>query len=393
LFLNLRTGSNRFFVFVVLAVVVCFPLPVNAGGQAKVKGIRHFSSPDYTRIVIDLSSPAEFSKNRLSNPDRIYFDLKNSSIAKEIKTHLPVGDGIVKTIRASQFNDETVRLVFDIEEITDYKSFIIEDPVRLVIDLYGKGKGTDNPVPAVTKKRIVIDAGHGGHDPGAVGPNKLYEKDVVLDIATKLKKILAADPVNEVYLTREKDVFIPLEERTAIANRKNADLFVSIHANASPRKQAKGVETYLLNWTDDEEANRVAARENMISLKKMKEMNRQMDTVGAILSGLMRENKRDESIKLANYIQRSMISGLDDNYGQVPDLGVKQALFYVLFGAKMPSILVEVSFISNPEEEKLLSQDEYRMNIAKAIAEGLHTYTASAPAIQKMAVFSNNSAD
>lgn len=393
MFLNLRTGSNRFFVFVVLAVVVCFPLPVNAGGQAKVKGIRHFSSPDYTRIVIDLSSPAEFSKNRLSNPDRIYFDLKNSSIAKEIKTHLPVGDGIVKTIRASQFNDETVRLVFDIEEITDYKSFIIEDPVRLVIDLYGKGKGTDNPVPAVTKKRIVIDAGHGGHDPGAVGPNKLYEKDVVLDIATKLKKILAADPVNEVYLTREKDVFIPLEERTAIANRKNADLFVSIHANASPRKQAKGVETYLLNWTDDEEANRVAARENMISLKKMKEMNRQMDTVGAILSGLMRENKRDESIKLANYIQRSMISGLDDNYGQVPDLGVKQALFYVLFGAKMPSILVEVSFISNPEEEKLLSQDEYRMNIAKAIAEGLHTYTASAPAIQKMAVFSNNSAD
>jgi N-acetylmuramoyl-L-alanine amidase len=393
LFLNLITGSNRFFVFVVLAVVVCSPLPVNAAGQAKVKDIRHFSSPDYTRIVIDLSSPAEFSKNRLTNPDRLYFDLKNSSIAKEIKTHLPVGDGIVKTIRASQFNDDTVRLVFDIEEITDYKSFIIEDPVRLVIDLYGKGKGTDNPVLTVTKKRIVIDAGHGGHDPGAVGPNKLYEKDVVLDIATKLKKILAADPVNEIYLTREKDVFIPLEERTAFANRKNADLFVSIHANASPRKQARGVETYLLNWTDDEEANRVAARENKISLKKMKEMNRQMDTVGAILSGLMRENKRDESIKLANYIQRSMISGLDDNYGDVPDLGVKQALFYVLFGAKMPSILVEVSFISNPEEEKLLSQDEYRMNIAKAIAEGLHTYTASAPAIQKMAVFSNNRAD
>lgn len=393
MFLNLRTGSNIFFVFVVLAVLVCSPLPINAAGQAKVREIRHFSSPDYTRIVIDLSSPAEFSKNRLSNPDRIYFDLKNSSIAKEIKTHLPVGDGIVKAIRASQFNDDTVRLVFDIEEITDYKSFIIEDPVRLVIDLYGKGKGTDNPVLAVEKKRIVIDAGHGGHDPGAVGPNKLYEKDVVLDIAVKLKKILSADPGNEVFLTRERDVFIPLEERTAIANRKNADLFVSIHANASPRKQAKGVETYLLNWTDDEEANKVAARENKISLKKMKEMNSQMDTVGAILSGLMRENKRDESIKLANYIQRSMISGLDDNYGDVSDLGVKQALFYVLFGAKMPSVLVEVSFISNPEEEKLLSQDEYRVNIAKAIAEGLHTYLSSAPAIQKMAVLSNSGAD
>ena len=381
------------FVFVVLAVVVGSPFPVNAAGQAKVKEIRHFSSPDYTRIVIDLSTPIEFSKNRLSNPDRLYFDLKNSSIVKEIKTHLPVGDGIVKTIRASQFNDDTVRLVFDIEEITDYKSFIIEDPVRLVIDLYGKGKGMDNAVLAVTKKRIVIDAGHGGHDPGAVGPNKLYEKDVVLDIALKLKKILSADTGNEIFLTREKDVFIPLEERTAFANRKNADLFVSIHANASPRRQAKGIETYLLNWTDDEEANRVAARENQISLRKMREMNRQMDTVGAILSGLMRENKRDESIKLANYIQRSMISGLDDNYGVVPDLGVKQALFYVLFGAKMPSTLVEVSFISNPDEEKLLSQDDYRMNIAKAIADGLHTYLASTPAIQKVAVFGNNRAD
>jgi N-acetylmuramoyl-L-alanine amidase len=393
LFLNLRTGSNRFFVFVFLAALVYSPILVSASAQAKVNLIRHFSSPDYTRIVIDLSSPIEFSKNRLSNPDRIYFDLKKSSIAKEIKTHLPVGDGIVKTIRASQFNDDTVRVVFDIEEITDYKSFLIEDPVRLVIDLYGKGKGTDTPVLAVTKKRIVIDAGHGGHDPGAVGPNRLYEKDVVLDIAMKLKKILSADPGNEVFLTREKDVFIPLEERTAFANRKNADLFVSIHANASPRRQAKGVETYLLNWTDDEEANRVAARENQISLKKMKEMNSQMDTVGAILSGLMRENKRDESIKLANYIQRSMISGLDDNYGDVPDLGVKQALFYVLFGAKMPSILVEVSFISNPEEEKLLSQPDYRMNIAKAIAEGLHTYLASAPAIQQMAVLNSNRAD
>lgn len=393
MFLNLRTGSNRFFVLVLLGILVSSPLFVHASGKAKIKDIRHFSSPEYTRIVIDLSSPVEFSKNRLSNPDRLYFDLKNSAIAKEIKASLPVGDGIVKAIRASQFKDDTVRIVFDIEEITEYKSFLIEDPARMVIDLYGKGKGTDKPELAVTKKRIVIDAGHGGHDPGAVGPKKLYEKDVVLDVAMKLKKILVADPGNEVFLTREKDVFIPLEERTAIANKNNADLFISIHANASPRREAKGIETYLLNWTDDEEANRVAARENKISLKKMKEMNRQMDTVGTILSGLMRENKRDESIKLANYIQRSMISGLDDHYGNVPDLGVKQALFYVLFGAQMPSILVEVSFISNPEEEKLLSQDAYRMNIAKAVAEGLRTYFTSAPAMQKIAWQSANRTD
>ena len=347
------------------------------------------SSPDYTRVVIDLTGAVEFSKNRLSNPDRVYFDLKNASIAKEIKTSLPVGDGIVKTVRASQFKGDTVRIVFDIEEISDFKSFVIDDPARLVIDLYGKSQKGEKPDTVSAKRKIVIDAGHGGHDPGAVGPRKLYEKDVVLDIALKVKKLLMADPLNEVFLTRDKDVFIPLEERTAIANRKNADLFVSIHANASQNRQARGIETYLLNWTDDEEAMKVAARENKISLKKMRAMNKQMDTVETILSGLMRENKRDESIKLANYIQRSMVSNLDNTYQNISDHGVKQALFYVLFGAKMPSILVEVSFISNPEEENRLSQDSYRQEIAKSIASGLNTYVTSAPIIQKVAEFNS----
>lgn len=387
MFLNLNTGSRRILRYAVLLLLFLIPALTAASNKVKVKDIRYWSSSDYTRVAIDLSEPVEFSKNRLSNPDRLYFDLKNASIAREIKTSFPVGDGILKAVRASQFNEDTVRVVFDIEEITDFKSFFIDDPARLVIDLYGKGKKAENPDQIAVKRRIVIDAGHGGHDPGAVGPKKLYEKDVVLDIALKLKKILKADPLNEVFLTREKDIFLPLEERTAIANKKNADLFVSIHANASPRRNTKGVETYLLNWTDDEEAMKVAARENAISLKKMKAMNKQMDIVETILSGLMRENKRDESIKLAHFIQRSMVSNLDGTYENVSDLGVKQALFYVLFGAKMPSVLVEVSFISNPEEEKMLSQDCYRMDIAKAIAEGLHTYITSAPAIQKFVEF------
>jgi len=234
------------------------------------------------------------------------------------------------------------------------------------------------------KRRIILDPGHGGHDPGAVGPRKLYEKNVVLDIALRLKKILSDDPLNEVLLTRDRDIFIPLEERTAFANRNNADLFVSIHANASPRREAKGIETYLLNWTDDEEAIRVAARENAISLKKMRAMNMQMDIVDVIKSDLIRENKRDESIKLANYIQRSLISNLDGNSRQTINLGVKQALFYVLFGAKMPSVLVEVSFISNPDEERLLSSDAYRNEIARGIAKGLHSYISAAPTVQKV---------
>lgn len=354
-----------------------------------MKDIHYLSSSDYTRVVIDLTEPVEFSRNRLSNPDRVYFDLKNAWIAKEIKASLPIGDGIVKTVRASQFNDDTVRIVFDIEEISDYKSFVIEDPAKLVIDLYGKSKKIEKPDATSAKRKIVIDAGHGGHDPGAVGPRKVFEKDVVLDIALRLKKILTADPLNEVYLTRDKDVFIPLEERTAIANRKNADLFVSIHANSSLNKQARGIETYLLNWTDDEEAMKVAARENRISLKKMMAMNKQMDIVDVIKSDLMRENKRDESVKLANYIQKSLVSNLDRNYNSISDHGVKQALFYVLFGAKMPSVLVEVSFISNPDEENRLSQDSYRQEIAKSIATGLNKYITSTPMIQKVAKVSD----
>ena len=357
-------------------------------GKIAVKGIRYWSTSDYTRVVIDLSEPVEFSKNRISNPDRLYFDLMNAMIAKEVKTSLPVEDGILKLVRAGQFKPDIVRVVLDLEEIADFNAFVLDDPARLIIDVYGKEK-IKKPDTVIAKRRIVIDAGHGGHDPGAVGLRGLCEKDVVLDIALKLRKILSSDPLNEVFLTRETDVFIPLEERTVIANKRNADFFVSIHANASPGRQARGIETYLLNWTDNEEANKVAARENAISLKKMKAMNRkmQMDDLDIIKSDLMRQNKRDESIKLAHYIQRSMVSTINSSHENTLDLGVKQALFYVLFGARMPSVLVEVSFISNPEEEKLLSKDSYRKQIAEAIAKGLNKCITSIPTVQKVAEF------
>lgn len=386
MFLNLASGSKKILRYLGFLLVIFSPFFAEAS-SVEVKDIRFWSSENYTRVVVDLTNTVEFLKNRLSNPDRLYFDVKDAHISKEINTSIPVGDGILKTVRASQFNKTTVRVVLDLDEISDYQTFIFDDPARLVIDVYGKTRTADKPDMNFVKRRIVLDPGHGGHDPGAVGPKNLYEKDVVLDIALKLKKVLMEDPFNEVFLTRERDIFIPLEERTAMANKKNADLFVSIHANASPRREAKGIETYLLNWTDDEEAIRVAARENAISLKKMRAMNRQVDIVDVIKSDLIRENKRDESIKLANYIQRSLISNLDSDTKHVLNLGVKQALFYVLFGAKMPSVLVEVSFISNPEEERLLSNDAYRTEIAKGIAKGLNTYLTSAPTVQKVVEF------
>ena len=360
-----------------LCILLALPFPSVAEDKVDITDISYWSYADYTRVVITLSDSAEFTKGRLSNPDRLYFDIKNSRISKEIRTVLPVGNGMLKSVRAGQFNESTVRVVLDFEKINNYK-IILEDPTKVIIDIYG-----DTVVSS--KKRIVIDPGHGGHDPGAMGPNKLCEKDVVLDVALKLKKILSEDPNFEVYLTRDRDVFLKLEERTAIANSKNADLFVSIHANASPRKDAKGIETYFLNWTDDMGSMKVAARENQISLKKMRSMKKEMDVLDIELADLKRDHKRDESNKLANYIQMTMTGEMNRNYSHITDLKVKWAMFYVLFGAQMPSVLVEVSFISNPLEEKLLSKNSYREDLARSIASGIKRYMLSSPETQTVA--------
>lgn len=357
-----------------------------ASEVTEIKDIRYWSSKGYTRIVVDLSKPTDITSNRISGPDRLYFDFKKSIISNEVNTNLPIGDGILKTVRAGQYNQETVRLVLDLEEIKDYSSFFLDGPTRLVIDVYGDSRESKSLDRSSLITKIVLDPGHGGHDPGAVGPNGVYEKDIVLDIALRVKKLFQENKSIMVFLTRETDVFVPLEERTAFANSKNADLFISIHANASTNRIARGIETYMLNWTDDEEAIRVAARENAISVKRMKEhTNRYRNDVDKILVDLMRENNRDESVKLANYVQRSLISTLGDNHSSINDLGVKSALFYVLLGAKMPAILAEVSFISNPIEEKLLSKESYRDYIAKAIVKGIESYLNVIPTDQKMA--------
>lgn len=384
---------SLFFIFI--SLIFLSPDILSADQFVKVKDIRQWSHEGYTRVVIDLTDAVEFFQKRLSEPDRLYFDLKNSKIAKDITTNLPVGDGILKTVRAGQFDKETVRVVLDLQEIRDFYAFVLEDPAKLVIDVYGKKKPskapqaiTPNIKPFKSVVTLVIDPGHGGHDPGAVGPKGLYEKDVVLDIALKLKKILSKNPDYKIYLTRDRDIFIPLDERTAFANGKGADLFVSIHANASLRRAARGIETYLLNWTDNEEAIKVAARENNISLKSMKKyMDRykKESYVPRMLNDLDRDRKRDKSVKLAGYVQKTIVSTLDHKYSNIKDLGVKNALFYVLMGAEMPSILAEVSFISNPVEEQLLRKEAYREYIAEALAQGIESYLSAVPSEQKFA--------
>lgn len=378
--------------------VLVNPSISNSEDIIEIRGIRHWSTAEYIRVVIDFSGPAEFSKNKLSNPERLFFDIKNAKLVKGLQANIAVGGKVLKGIRAGQFDAATARIVFDLETADyDFKVFSLEDPSRLVVDIFTKGSG-DNKADVKTEakseserqaveskpkekffaqRRIVVDAGHGGHDPGAVGPGGLYEKDVVLDIALKVRDMMIREyPSYEVILTRDKDVFIPLDERAAIANKSNADLFVSIHANASTNRHARGMETYLLNYTDDEEAMKVAARENAISLKKMKQVQNELNV---ILASLERESKRDESVKVAGYIQNSLKSSIQPQYPKVIDLGVKQALFYVLVGAKMPSALVEVSFISNPEEEKLLSDESYREKLAFSVVSGIHSYFSAAP--------------
>ena len=383
-FYKLKTVLPLFLFLLYAFIILMIPFPVYAAEKVRVSDIRFWSYPDYTRVVINLSENTDYTQNRLAHPDRLYFDLKNSTLNKELLKTISVGNGMLRTVRAGQFSENTVRVVLDLDKMTSYKVLTMEDPIRLIIDIYGQKQA------AAVKKRIVLDPGHGGHDPGAVGPRNLYEKDVVLDIALKLKKILGQEQEFEVFLTRETDVFIPLEQRTAIANSKNADMFISIHANASTRRDAKGIETYLLNWSNDEEAMKVAARENAISLKKMKKMNEGRDVLDIMLSDLRRDSKREESLNLATFVQKNMVSGLNKSYSHVVDHGVKQALFYVLFGAQMPSVLVEVSFISNPLEEKLLSKDSYRMELALSIASGVNKYMSALPEGQTVARNSRN---
>jgi N-acetylmuramoyl-L-alanine amidase len=362
--------------------ILLLPSTAASGDAVELKGIRHWVTSESVRIAIDISGSVEFTKGRLTNPERLYCDLKNIKLKKGLQTNYPFAEGLVKTVRISQYNANTVRIVFDLRKADyDYKISSLEDPPRLIIDFFPKGtdeKKIDAKADMFLLKRVVVlDAGHGGHDPGAVGFKGLYEKDVVLDIVRKMRDIMTSEyPLYEVILTRDSDVFIPLDERAAVANKKSAELFVSVHANASPNRQARGIETYLLNWTNDEESMRVAARENAISLKKMKQVQNEL---GFILASLERESKRDESVKLAGHIQNSLTSTITQQYHEVSNLGVKQALFYVLVGAKMPSSLVEVSFISNPEEEKLLSDESYRQKIAYSIVAGIHAYFAATP--------------
>jgi N-acetylmuramoyl-L-alanine amidase len=217
--------------------------------------------------------------------------------------------------------------------------------------------------------KIVVDAGHGGHDTGTIGPNGLMEKDLVLDVALKLGKLLESRLGAEVVYTRDDDTFIPLETRTAIANKEQADLFISIHANSSSDSTARGVETYYLNFTSSRDALEVAARENAVSEKSIHELQ-------DLVKKIALKEKIEESREFAGDVERSLYTGLSAKSPGLHNRGVKKAPFVVLIGANMPSILAEVSFISNPTDERKLKTNEYRQRVAESLYKGVSKYVS-----------------
>ena len=375
---------------------------------AQVFELKHWSNPDYTRIAIALERDVIWESHELDRaavrsgkPGRIFIDLHNARLAGSIRD-ITIGDGLLKGVRAGLYKPGVVRIVLDTDNIRDYKIFPLSDPARLIIDVRGDRRTeisqlessltnrvqpppavapsstkTERPTKAVKKptaiskiRRIVVDPGHGGHDPGAVGASGLQEKDVVLSIGLKLREKLKEELGLDVVMTRSTDVFIPLEERTAIANKVNADLFVSIHANAAPNRNAAGIETYYLNLAKTEKVAQLAAKENGTSLEKV-------STLQAILFDLMANYKLNDSAHLAEEIQKAIYKTAKAKYPDTKNLGVKQGPFYVLVGASMPSILTEVAFISNTAEEAHLKDAAFHDLAADGILDGIHGYITS----------------
>jgi N-acetylmuramoyl-L-alanine amidase len=482
----------------------------------RVTGIRHWSTPDYTRVAIDVESDVKFSSQRIDSPSRIFFDLRDTKLASTlVGKSFDVDDGFLKKVRVAQFAPGRTRVVLEVDNLSDYDAFLLPNPYRLIIDIHGKkgrpkqvkdnGKDGDEttsadaedvaapetssvagadpselkhgilrhvvptsagkarvlassdlgvetkailpataaviqkPLTPIVKKiveadddddlssrpsgairkipddshrksgmgalasdkpgvafassdfdvreakptasgdrsliralglkigKIVIDPGHGGHDTGTIGPEGLEEKDLVLDVGRRLGKLLETRLGSEVVYTRKDDTFIPLETRTAIANQARADLFVSIHANSSRDPDARGVETYYLNFTSSPEALEVAARENAVSEKSIYELQ-------DLVKKIALKDKIEESREFAGDVQQSLHSGLAVKSPAIRDRGVKKAPFIVLIGANMPSILAEISFVSNPTDEHRLATSEYRQRIAESLYRGIAKY-------------------
>ena len=355
-----------------------------------------------TRVVLDATDVSSYSVYPLYDPFRIVIDCvrttavnTNASVPPRPPTpHLliarslaPVWNRVLPKRSAGATKLLTASYATMVREATVEPASTTTAPTTTMVDSPPAITSTPAPPPAAPParnmnggfsmsrqlglgvSRIVIDPGHGGHDPGASGKG-VEEAELVLDVALRLEKLLQKAPGVEVILTRRTDEFIPLQERTAIANREGADLFLSIHANASSSPQARGIETYFLNFANNLSAAAVAARENAAS-------GQAMGALPDLVKAIALNNKLDESRDFATHIQRMMFDRLRGTNSAIKDLGVKQAPFVVLIGAAMPSVLAEISFVTNPQEARLLKGTAYRQRIAEALFNAIRKYQTS----------------
>lgn len=382
-----------------------------------VSKVDYWSTSDWSRMVINVKEDVRY-KYQVLRPDkknhrgeRLYIDILKSYLPKKFKHRIAANDGLIKQARIGQFDKETVRIVLDMQSLERIKVFHFKLPhqYKIVIDILGKAavagikqpkkrsggsvsSGSNEIASALNEyqseasynekmislskalglkvKRIIIDPGHGGKDPGALGFG-LMEKDIALKIGHTLKRIIKKKhPDIEVLMTREKDVFISLEARTAFANQNKGDLFISIHLNASPKKRVSGIETYFLSFTTDNDALALAAKENQASLQSISNLQN-------ILKEMITNSKIKESSELAASIQKATHrSATKSGMIRPRNLGVKRAPFFVLVGAQMPAVLIESGFITNPKENKLFKSKKYLNYISTGIYEGIKSYIA-----------------
>ncbi len=357
-----------------------FIKPTDSGHT--LSSVTHGHANGKTSIAVHFNSFPPFTRGELpasgDKPRRVYFDFADTGISEGIDPHRLLPVGYVQSIRIGQYEKDKTRVVLDIRPEAGelhWDTSLRPPMVRFSFEgskndeaLRSQPETAQSSDMSYRFKTVVIDPGHGGKDKGAIGRGGLKEKDVVLKIAITLRKELKKRfPGLKIYMTREKDQWLTLKDRSDLANRVDADLFISIHNNAVTQRRFKGVETFYLDNSADRYSVRLANREN-------RDAGYEVDNLEFILADLMTATNVADSIELARRVQTSMVGELQKKYRDVEDRGVRKALFFVLLNVRMPAILVEASFISNLMEEKRLATPSYRRDVAHAIAEGVEEY-------------------
>ena len=377
--------------------------------KAAISQFRYHSYEDGTRVVLEMGGKTPLKYERLKRPERLYIDLFDARLSGPLLKGVQsdISDSLLSAARLAQNRTSKARLVLDLKRAVSFDAFWLTGPVRLVLDIRPSGAArlsrtlqalnpTSTPAPVRTPApvapraaertvagkhsltralglklgRVLVDAGHGGHDTGSIGHGGLLEKDVVLDVSKRLGDLLRDRLGAEVIYSRDSDTFVPLEERTKIANERGADLMISIHCNSAPSSRVRGIETYYLNFTSDEWELSVASTENAAASRSIHEL-------GDLLSQIARNDKIDESREFATKVQSRLHSGISRHSSSIKNRGIRKAPFVVLINAEMPAVLAEIGFISNRTDESLMRKASFRQEVAEYLFDGISEYAKS----------------